>query len=89
MNLKDIPEGYIPGMDRSDRGNYKVTHLYKGTFSDPGLPMCINGWNRCKHTDYSIWRNNISDKGICKVCLSRAQQGLDGVQPMEYGCDDE
>ena len=77
--FSDIPQGYIPGVNRCTHGDYMVTHLYKGTFDDPGLPMCIDGWNRDEHGSYSIWRNNISKKGICNTCLKRALEGLDGV----------
>lgn len=72
--------GYIVGMDRipEPECQRKVTHLYKGTFDDPGLPMCKKGWNR--GDGYSIWRGNISEKGICKVCLKRANEGLDGIE---------
>ena len=75
----DIPEGYITGQlrDNSPKALRKVTHLYEGTFGDPGLPMCKRGWNR--GDSYSIWRNNVSPAGICKVCLRRAQKGLSGV----------
>lgn len=84
MNIKgfDIPDGYITGQDRdTDRG--QVTHLYKGTFSEPGLPMCKRGWNRDNGTSYSIWRNNIGNGGICKVCLKRALKGLAGIEAAE------
>ncbi len=67
---------YIPGQDRDPQKNV-VTHLYHGTFNEPGLPMCKRGWNR--GDGYSIWRNNIGDKGICKVCARRAAKGLEGV----------
>jgi hypothetical protein len=74
-----IPFGYIPAMDRVD-GENKTTHLYKGTFGDIGNPMCKHGWNRDDGTSYSVLRNNISNKGICKTCLKRAKQGLNGVE---------
>ena len=68
--------GYVTGQNRTSEDNC-VTHLYKGTFDDPGLPMCKHGWNRTE--GYSIWRGNIGRKGICKTCSKRAGQGLDGV----------
>lgn len=82
MKFSGIPDGYIPGQDRnnSPQALRKVAHLYKGTFNNPGLPMCKIGWNRDEGTSYSIWRNNISPAGICKVCLRRALKGLDGVE---------
>lgn len=76
-----IPDGYMPGQGRGNE-DYRLadeTHLYKGTFSDPGLPMCQRGWNRYFGMSYSIWRNNVSESGVCPVCLDRAQRGLDGV----------
>lgn len=71
----DIPEGYIPGQDRTHKNDPRVTHLYKGTFNEPGNPMCKRGWNRDNGTGYSIWRNCVSPGGICKVCLRRAKEG--------------
>jgi hypothetical protein len=74
----EVPDGYILGLVREPKARDRfVSHLYKGTFADPGLPMCKLGWNR--GDSYSILRNNIG-KGICKVCLRRAQQGKDGVE---------
>ena len=76
-NIK-IPNGYITGQERStDKG--QVTHLYKGTFANVGLPMCKRGWNRDGGTSYSIWRNNIGKGGLCKTCLKRALKGLEGI----------
>lgn len=69
----NIPDGYIPGLSRR-RPGAKTSHLYKGDFSDPGQPMCARGYEVAG--DYSIWRNNIGDNGICKVCLRRARAGL-------------
>lgn len=43
-------------------------------------PMCRRGWNRDNGKSYSIFRNNISDYGICKVCIRRAAKGLKGVE---------
>lgn len=79
-NFNSIPKGYIAGMDRSSEGNKLVTHLYKGDFSDPGFPMCKRGWNRDNGSDYSIWRGNISEKGICDICMRRAEQGKEGIE---------
>jgi hypothetical protein len=76
-----ISGDYIAEQGRGNEGYCLAdeTHLYKGTFSAPGLPMCQRGWNRHFGTSYSIWRNNISESGICPVCLDRAQRGLGGV----------
>lgn len=76
-----IPEGYISGQSRDHNDDHKVTHLYKGTFSDPGAPMCKRGWNRDEGTGYSIWRNNISPVGLCKICVRRAMEGRDPAPP--------
>lgn len=75
-----IPDGYIPGLSR-DYPYRRLAHLYKGTFADPGLPMCIRGWNRDEGTAYSIWRGQQGTHGICRTCLRRANAGLEGVQP--------
>lgn len=72
-----IPQGYVAGVSRKEGGKYRKTHLYKGTFAEPGLPMCTYGWNGGDH--YSIFRNNISKKGICDICLGRALKGLNGI----------
>ena len=74
------PKGFIIGLGR-DYPHPRKSHLYKGTFSDPGLPMCRFGWNRENGTEYSIWRGNIGVDGICKICEKRADKGLEGVEP--------
>jgi len=63
---------YVTGMDRNDQ--HLVAHLYTGTFHDLGEPMCVRGWNRSDGIGYSIFRNNVGDAGICKVCLRRAEE---------------
>jgi hypothetical protein len=75
----DIPDGYILGLGR-DYPHPRTAHLYKGDFSDPGLPMCRKGWNRNDGQGYSIWRGNMGRDGVCKICLRRARAGLDGVE---------
>ena len=67
-------------MSRCTDGNKRVSHLYKGDFSNPGYPMCKNGWNRDNGESYSIFRNNISKKGVCKVCLRRAKLNLNSIE---------
>lgn len=75
---------YISGVFRGDGGERMVTHLYKGTFGAPGFPMCSRGWQRKYYDEsgklvdweYSIFRNNWSEAGICKVCERRARLGL-------------
>jgi len=76
-----IPEGYIIGMGRNPGEDKLVTHLYKGNFSNPGLPMCRRGWNRSDGFAYSIFRGNTSKAGICRICLKRALKEKDGVDP--------
>jgi hypothetical protein len=79
---------YITGVFRGDNGENMVTHLYDGDFSNPGYPMCSRGWNRkwydkdgkIEDYEYSIFRNNISNVGICKVCLKRAEKGLQSIK---------
>lgn len=70
----NIPDGYIMGLSRR-RPGAKTSHLYKGSFADPGQPMCARGYEDAG--DYSIWRGNMGENGICKVCLRRARAGLD------------
>jgi hypothetical protein len=72
----NIPDGYITGVLREHP--IKIAHLYRGTFQEPGLPMCQRGWNRREY-GYSIWRN-LPYIPICKVCLRRAREGKDGVE---------
>jgi hypothetical protein len=74
-----IPPGYIVGMDRNNQDKV-VSHLYRGTHQDPGLPMCARGWNRSDGESYSIFRGQISEKGICQICYRRAVLGLAGVE---------
>ena len=78
----NIPDGYIIGLSRrrvwrdtNGEVQYTVSHLYKGTSSDVGQPMCRSGYE--KAGDISIWRGNMGPKGICNVCLRRARAGLD------------
>jgi hypothetical protein len=73
-----IPQGYIAGLGRDAPPPHRA-HLYRGTFGNPGLPMCAYGWNRGR--EYSIWRGHIGRKGICKTCLRRARKSLAGIEP--------
>lgn len=75
-----VPEGYVIGLVRDPLPeNRKVAHLYKGTFNDPGDPMCSRGWNRDDGASYSIWRGQVGEVGICLVCRRRAKSGLPPV----------
>lgn len=75
---------YITGVFRGENGQNMVTHLYRGTFTEPGFPMCSRGWQRkwydengkLEDYEYSIFRNNVSNAGICSVCYKRALKGL-------------
>jgi len=78
MKFRSVPDGYITGLGR-DYPHPRTAHLYKGTFSDPGDPMCARGWNRDGGTSYSIWRNNVGDGGICKICIRRANEGREPI----------
>ena len=82
MFVSHIPDGYITGLERT-YPHKLLAHLYKGDFSDPGLPMCRRGWNRDGGESYSIWRGQIGRDGVCAVCLRRAQKGLNGVETKE------
>jgi hypothetical protein len=68
---------YVIGLDRND--THLVAHLYRGTFGDVGDPMCVRGWNRSDGAGYSIFRNNVDDAGVCRVCMRRAEQGKEPV----------
>lgn len=46
------------------------------------MAMCKRGYNR--EEGYSIWRNNVGDRGICKICLRRAQEGRDPIPWPKY-----
>ena len=75
-----VPDGYIAGMCRNEKDK-AVSHLYRGTFDDPGEPMCARGWNRLGGHGYSIFRGHISEAGLCRVCLRRAKEGRDPMPP--------
>lgn len=85
---EEIPDGYIAGLVRDDyEHNRHVTHLYKGTFNDPGDPMCRYGWNRLEW-GYSIWRNVIGSSGLCKICLRRVRENREPI-PFPYETEEE
>ena len=80
-------KNYVVGMFRGDNGENMATHLYQGTHGNPGNPMCSRGWQRVwydkdgkvEHYEYSIFRGNVSEPGICKVCMRRAIAGLEPI----------
>ena len=74
-----LPEGYILGQDRNDMN--LVTHIYKGNFNDPGLPMCVRGWNRSSGEGYSIFRGTVGD--VCRICVKRTLDGKNGIPSRE------
>jgi hypothetical protein len=67
--------GYITGLGR-DYPHPKRSHLYRGTMSNPGEPLCRRGWNRDNGESYSIWRNNIGEYGNCGHCIKRARREI-------------
>ena len=71
---------YRPGLGR-DYPHPKRAHLYTigENIMDFQLPMCRYGFNRDSGTSYSIWRGNVGEEGICKICVKRAAKGLDGI----------
>lgn len=79
---------YISGVFRGDGGEKMVTHLYAGTFSNPSHPFCSRGWQRkffgkngkLVDWEYSIFRNNHSKAGVCKVCYRRMKAGLPPIE---------
>lgn len=83
MTIKGV--NYVTGVFRGEGGENQVTHLYRGTFEEPGYPMCSRGWHRRYYDDngnlidweYSIFRNNRSKAGLCKVCERRANEKLE------------
>jgi len=77
----DVPDGYVVGLARNGPPYREHAHLYKGTHAEPGWPMCRWGWNRDQGTAYSIWRSNVGQSGICKLCLRRAVADQDPVSP--------
>lgn len=75
---------YTTGVDRNDPGNRKI-HLYRGSFRDPGWPMCRHGWNRSNGEAYSILRNVLTgSRGMCETCWKRAMEGLEPVPPTPH-----
>lgn len=70
---KPVRVQFITGQDRNE--DNAVAHLYSGTFADPGDPFCVRGWNRSDGEGYSIFRNNVGNAGICKVCARRVKEG--------------
>lgn len=72
---------YRPGLGRS-YPHPRLAHLYAlgEDCMDFQLPMCSYGWNRDGGESYSIWRGNVGEDGICKICIRRAEKGLPGVE---------
>ncbi len=74
---------YIEGADRNDVDGRLVSHLYEGTFSEPGNPFCARGWNRENGHGYSIFRGNTGARGTCLVCMRRVREGREPVPPRD------
>jgi hypothetical protein len=77
-----VPDGYLIGMGRNPGEEWNATHIYKeeGKGEDYQLtPMCIYGWNRSDGDRFSIWRGNMSNRGLCGHCVRRIQKGLSPV----------
>jgi len=71
----EIP-GYIIGLERTPGAeNRFMSHIYEGSFDDPGDPLCPKGWNRDNGKGYSIWRNNLG-RGICRNCMKKLTKSL-------------
>lgn len=90
MWQSDIVPGpeYVLGMDRSTQGKYMRSHYYllkNGEYE----PMCRFAWNRDDGESFSIWRGHMGNRGLCKICLKRAQQGLGGVRPWPHKIKDK
>jgi hypothetical protein len=64
---------YVVGQDRND--DTIVSHLYRGTFAEPGQPMCLRGWNRSGGEGYSIFRDAVTNNKVCRICMRRAKEG--------------
>ncbi len=67
--------GFVVGLGR-DFPHPKKSHIYRGTFSNIGSPMCKKGWNRDGGEGYSIWRNNVGVDGICFDCIKNARKEM-------------
>jgi hypothetical protein len=79
---------YVSGVFRGGGGEKMVTHLYRGNMANPGFPMCSRGWQRKYFDkdeklidwDYSIFRNNWSEAGECRICRRRAEANLPAIE---------
>jgi hypothetical protein len=61
--------GYIIGVDRKSYRETLVSHIYKGSFENPEYGLCK--WSMDKYGGFSIFRNIVGKKGICKLCLKK------------------
>lgn len=72
----------MPGLDRNE--THLAAHLYQidnALSMDPGWPYCARGWNRSGGESYSIFRNNVGDRGVCAICQKRFREGKPPVPP--------
>ena len=68
-------KGYITGMDRSKNWvDQLVAHIYAGSFNEPEYGLCK--WSMTETGYFSIFRNNVGRKGICKICLKKLEKSL-------------
>lgn len=72
---------YVVGQCRNQ--NDVVAHIYEGMFNDLIGPLCARGWNRANGFGFSIFRGNVGERGICRVCERRRDKGLGAVKPRE------
>jgi len=76
QKLRDCTlEGYITGMDRSkDWLDSLSAHIYAGTFDAPEYGLCKRSMD--SGGGFSIFRNNVGRKGICKICMRKLMRNL-------------
>lgn len=68
-------KGFITGMDRSvDYTEGLVAHIYRGTFDEPTEGLCA--YSMDKDGYFSIFRNNVGRKGVCRICLKKLMKEL-------------
>lgn len=70
-------DGYITGMDRSvDWTESLVAHIYRGEFDAPTEGLCAYSMDEDGY--FSIFRNNIGRKGVCRICLKKLMKEING-----------
>lgn len=66
--------GIITGRDRvkTNQPDERLTHLYSaeaGDLMSPVEPYCPDGWNNRNHDGFSVLRNLVGPRGICRRCI--------------------